>query len=100
MEVGGNTMKLKINNNQIIETIPNGRDELVKENARLRFQNEFLRKLLDSRGIKIPESMDDFLEARELGINKDVYIVDKLDMLNASLSMQTQLLLDIKMNMK
>jgi len=88
-------MKLKMNDN-----IPNDKKELIIQNARLRLQNEFLRKLLDSRGIKIPESMDDFLETRELGIDKDSYIVYKLDVINASLSMQTQLLLDIKMNMK
>lgn len=93
-------MKLKINNNKIIEPIPSDRDELVKQNVKLRLQNEFLRNLLGSHGIRISESMDDYLETIELGIDKDSYIVDKLDAINDSLSMQIQLLLDIKMNIK
>ncbi len=93
-------MKLKIYKNQILEPIPDDKDELVKQNARLRLQNEFLRNLLGSHDIRIPESMDDYLETRELEFDKDSYIVGKLDSINDSLSMLNQLLTDINMNMK
>lgn len=93
-------MKLKTYKNQILEPIPDDKDKLVKQNARLRLQNEFLRNLLGSHDIRIPESMDDYLETRELEFDKDSYIVGKLDSINDSLSMLNQLLTDIKMNIK
>lgn len=92
--------KLKIYKNQILDQIPDDKDELVKQNVRLRHQNEFLRNLLGSHDIRIPESMDDYLETRELEFDKDSYIVGKLESINDSLSMLNQLLTDIKMNMK
>lgn len=92
--------KLKIYKKQILDQIPDDKDELVKQNVRLRHQNEFLRNLLGSHDIRIPESMDDYLETRELEFDKDSYIVGKLESINDSLSMLNQLLTDIKMNMK
>lgn len=92
--------KINFNKRMLITPIPDERDELVRQNAELRLQNEFLRGLLDCHGIKIPDSMDDYLDAKETGITEEAYVVEKLDALSAAISICTQLLIDIKMNTK
>lgn len=91
--------KFKFNKRMLISPIPKERDELVRQNAKLRLQNEFLRSLLDCHNIKIPESMDDYLEAKEMGC-EDAYVVSKLEALEAGISICNQIIIDIKMNMK
>lgn len=84
----------------IIDPIPEERDELISQNARLRLQNEFLRGLLECNNIRIPKSMDDYIETKEMGISEEAYIVGRLDILSTELRMLNQLLIDIKMNME
>lgn len=91
--------KLKFNKRMLITPIPNERDKLVRQNAKLRLQNEFLRGLLDCHGIKIPEAMDDYLEAKEMN-TEGAYVISKLETLEAGISMCNQIIVDIRMNMK
>lgn len=90
----------KFMGNSIIDPIPEERDDLVRQNARLRLQNEFLRGLLECHNIKIPESMDDYLETKEIGLTEESYIVGQLDILSTELRMLHQILIYIKMNME
>lgn len=92
--------KLKFDNRRLITPIPDERDELVRQNAKLRLQNQFLRELLECHDVRIPNSMDDYLDAKETGITEEAYVVEKLDALSAAISICTQLLIDIKMNTK
>lgn len=92
--------KLKFNKRRLITPIPDEREKLVEQNTKLRLQNQFLRDLLECNNIRIPESMDDYLETKEAGIGKEAYIIGRLDALAAGVSICNQMLIDIKMNTK
>ena len=86
--------------NLFTDSIPDNREDLVRQNAKLRLQNQFLRGLLECHDIRIPESMDDYLETKANGLETEAYIIGKIDALSAGLSICNQLLFDVKMNMK
>lgn len=78
------------------ETILENKEDLRKEVAKLRLQNQFLREILEYHQIKIPETIDKYIDSDPddlIGYIADMAV--NLSTLNSAVMMNNQLIAEL-----